>query len=48
MDDRKNIVIRVEPDLHKKVKVYAAEKGITIQEYLVSLIEKDLERINKK
>lgn len=48
MDDRKSIVIRVEPDFHKKVKIHATEMGITIQEYLISLIEKDLEREDKR
>lgn len=44
MNERKNIVIRVTPELHKEVKIYAAGKEMTIQDYVISLIRKDLEK----
>lgn len=39
----KNLAIRVDEDLYKKVKVRLAESGMTLKDYLVMLIEKDLQ-----
>jgi predicted DNA binding CopG/RHH family protein len=36
----KNILI--EEELHKKVKIIASEKGISIKKYIKSLIKEDL------
>ena len=41
---KKNIVLRVDPDFHQKVKIHVAMEGITLQDYIVGLIEKDLEQ----
>jgi len=35
----KTLIIRVEEDLHKKIKVHCANKGITIQECIEKLIK---------
>lgn len=43
MDD-KTITIRINEDFYKKIKVHIAEKGISLKEYLVSLIETDLSK----
>lgn len=44
----KNIIIRVTPDFHTKVKVRTALNGETIQDYLVRLITEDLEKEERK
>lgn len=39
----KNLAIRVDEELFKKVKIRLAEKGMTLKDYIVSLIERDLQ-----
>ena len=39
----KNLAIRVDEKLFKKVKVRLAQNGMTLKDYIVSLIEKDLQ-----
>ncbi|PXV86821.1 hypothetical protein C8E03_11121 [Lachnotalea glycerini] len=46
-DNKKNIVLRVEPEFHQKVKLYVTMNNTTLQEYIVSLIKEDL-AANKK
>lgn len=41
---KKNIVLRVDQDFHQRVKIHVAMEGITLQDYIVGLIEKDLEQ----
>ena len=43
----KSITIRVTPDFHKSIKVYLADKGMTIQKYIEELVTKDMEK-NKR
>ena len=38
----RNLSILIEEDLHRKVKIRAASKGVTVKQYLLNLIEKDL------
>ena len=38
----KTITIRVEEELHKEVKHRIIEKNMTLKEYLLDLIQKDL------
>lgn len=38
----KTITIRISEDLHKTVKIRIAEQGISLKDYLVDLIQKDL------
>lgn len=40
--NEKTMTIRIDADLYKKIKVEVAERGITLKEYIVSLIEADL------
>ena len=43
MDEKlKTITIKVEPELHKKLKVYTIEKGMTIKDYFISLFKADM------
>ena len=46
--ETKSIVVRVLPDFHKELKVYLASKGVTAQEYILSLIEKDMKENKNK
>lgn len=38
----KTITIRVDEELYKKIKVEVATRGTTLKEYILSLIEKDM------
>lgn len=40
----KAIAMKVEDSFHKKMKLRATEKGKSIKEYVVELIEKDLQK----
>ena len=44
----KSIVVRVDPDFHKDLKVFLASKGMTAQEYILSLIEQDMKKSKEK
>lgn len=46
-DTKKSIVVRVEPEFHQELKMFTVSKGMTIQEYVIELIKKDMEK-NKK
>jgi len=43
----KNIAIRVDEELFKKVKVRLAEQGLTMKDYIINLIKKDLDCISE-
>lgn len=38
----KTITVRISNDLHKAVKIRIAEQGISLKDYIVGLIQKDL------
>lgn len=40
----KNIGIRVDEEFYKQVKIRIANKGQTLKDYILYLIEKDLEK----
>lgn len=44
----KSIHLHVPPEFHKKLKVAAAIKETTIRNYIVSLVEADLNKMAKK
>ncbi len=41
---KKNIVLRVEPDFHRQVKLYVTINNTTLQDYIVGLIKNDMEK----
>lgn len=45
--ERKNIVIRVDAEMHTRLKTFVAANGTTIQEYVKKLILIDLEKKEK-
>lgn len=38
----KTITLKVSPDFHKKLKLYATNKGLSIKDYLVNMAEEDM------
>lgn len=38
----KTITIRITEELHKEIKLKCVQEGVTLKDYLVELIEKDL------
>ena len=44
----KNIGIKVDEEFYKKIKIRIAREGITLKEYLIELIKKDLENAKEK
>ncbi len=47
-DKRKQLSVRLDEKTHKKMKLYAVNQGITIQDYLMGLIRKDMENHEKE
>lgn len=47
MDNKKTLTIRLTPEDHKKVKVLAAELGITVKELLLRCVDKLREEHDK-
>lgn len=47
-DERKIISIRVEPELHKQLKMIAVLENTTLQDYIVGLIKQDMEHYEKR
>lgn len=43
-DKKKNVIIRVDEELGKQIKIKVATDGTTQQEYIVGLIKADLEK----
>ena len=44
MGDKKGFLIYVEPGIHKKMKILAAEKGISMSDYIRRLIIRELNK----
>lgn len=44
----KAFTLRLENELHKKIKIKTAKEEITMQDYIISLIEKDMKESNLK
>lgn len=48
MNERKSLTIRMEEELHKKVKIKAVMENQSIQDYILNLVKKDLEKEEAK
>ena len=44
----KTIAIRINEEFHKKIKIKLAENGLTLKDYIISLIEKDINSVPPK
>jgi len=42
------IHVRLKEDIHKRLRVQVAEHDISIQEWVATLIERELDRIERK
>ena len=38
----KSITIRVKEELHTRIRIAVAEKGITMKDYIINLVDEDL------
>lgn len=47
-DNKKNLMLRVDPELHQKIKLHVVMNHTTIQDYLLELIEKDMKQNENK
>jgi len=45
--NERKLHVRISEDLHRRLRVHCAEQGITIQAYIVSLLENQLDERNK-
>ena len=48
VDHKKNIVLRVDHNFHKQIKLYVTMNNTTLQQYIVGLIKKDMEQHKKE
>ena len=48
MNEKKAVIIRMEPELHKKIKMAAVMKGTTVQDFLTDIIITDLDKKKEK
>lgn len=44
----RTIAIRIDEEFHKKIKIKLAENGLTLKDYILGLIEKDINSISPK
>lgn len=43
-----SLVVKVDKELHRKIKMNCAADGVSLKEYILGLIQKDLETREKK
>jgi predicted HicB family RNase H-like nuclease len=46
-DNKKAMSLRLDPEMHKKIKFISFDEGITMQKYIIGLIDKDIKRREK-
>lgn len=44
----RTIAIRIAEEFHKKIKIKLAENGLTLKDYILGLIEKDINSVPPK
>lgn len=44
----KTLAIRIDGELHRRLKIHLAETEQSLKDYIVELIEKDLDKVNAK
>lgn len=42
MTERKNVLLKVSPELHKDLKILVTLRETTLQDYIMGLIKKDM------
>ena len=43
-----SLVVRIDKELHKQIKATCAVDGISIRDYIIRLVEKDMQERNKQ
>lgn len=46
-NERKQISFRVDPETHKKLKIAAARNGVTMKQFLLELLRKELKNVKE-
>ena len=44
----KSLTIKVDSDFHRRLKVYASKKGISIKDYIVNTLTEDMDKTEEK
>lgn len=44
----KTLAIRIDGELHKRIKIHLAQTDKSLKDYVVELIEKDLDKVEAK
>lgn len=44
----KTMTIRLDEELHKRIKLKAVKEGKTVKDYILNLVKQDLEKEEKK
>lgn len=44
----KTMTIRLDEELHKRIKLKAVKEGKTVKDYILNLVKQDLEKEGKK
>ena len=44
VSSKKNILLKVSPEFHKDLKIYVTLRDVTLQDYIVDLIKKDMNK----
>ena len=44
MSEKKSILLKVSPEFHKDLKIYVTLRDVTLQDYIVDLIKKDMNK----
>lgn len=47
-NERSSLVIKIDKELHKQIKATCALNDISIRDYIVELVEKDMQKRNKQ
>ena len=44
-NNKKRVSIEVEPDVHRELKLFATLRGMTLQNYITTLIKNDMKNM---
>lgn len=47
-NERSSLVVKIDKELHKQIKAACAVNDISIRDYIIGLIEKDMQKRNKQ
>lgn len=47
-NERSSLVVKIDRELHKQIKATCAIDGISIRDYIIGLVKKDMQKRNKQ